>query len=46
MTEIKFGWCVTGHHGDCRRTFHDWNQKLVTCTCECHKKKEAKPDAE
>jgi hypothetical protein len=28
MTAHPSGWCMTGHHGDCRRP--------DTCPCPCH----------
>jgi hypothetical protein len=33
---IKFGWCVTGHHSDCRKMYIDWQQVKQVCDCGCH----------
>ena len=31
----SFGWCITGHHGECRISF-DWYDGPVVCACSCH----------
>lgn len=37
--EMKFGWCVTGHHSDCRKMYIDWNEIKQECNCNCHMEK-------
>lgn len=32
-----FGWCLDMLHAACRRQYTDWNHKLVSCECDCHK---------
>ena len=32
-----FGWCMTGHHQECRAEYVDWNKVDVKCECTCHK---------
>ena len=36
----KFGWCLTGHHKDCRIAFFDWVNKETICECDCHEGQE------
>ena len=36
--DVPFGWCITGHHSDCRVEYLDWNDKQRSCCCDCHNK--------
>jgi hypothetical protein len=31
------GWCMTGHHDNCRVEYIDWNGKERRCGCLNHK---------
>ena len=33
---LKFGWCTTNQHRECRKMYTDWNQIMQECSCECH----------
>ena len=35
---LKFGWCITGHHKDCHKMYTDWNEIMQECSCDCHTK--------
>ena len=35
---LVMGWCLDGHHDECRYQYMDWNDKFRECACECHKK--------
>ena len=32
----RFGWCVDGHHTQCRTEYVDQHGKKITCECACH----------
>lgn len=34
---LKFGWCITGHHSTCFKAYTDWNEVMQECSCDCHK---------
>lgn len=45
----KFGWCVTGHHDQCRTSYYDdWslNKGERVCSCECHSETKSNVDTE
>jgi hypothetical protein len=31
---VKCGWCITGHHVDCKKETA-WNETSWSCDCEC-----------
>jgi hypothetical protein len=42
MTEkrVKFGWCTTNQHDQCRKQYIDWVNTQMICSCECHTKED------
>lgn len=32
----RYGWCLDGHHEQCRTEYMDWLNTYSRCGCDCH----------